>query len=119
MRHAARSLDGAAGGFESADARRLQGPCAAFPCPLRLAKQMDDVGEPSAEIAGRCKPRIRLRAPAVAKRLPSTATVLAHRRLDARAKTYILRNLLSVRDRAWPRTGGFESRWGYQKLLTG
>jgi hypothetical protein len=51
---------------------------------------------------------------AVANRLPSMATVLGRRRPGTRAETVILRGLLFVRDHARPRTGGFESRWGYQ-----
>lgn len=49
--------------------------------------------------------RARFAAFAVATGLPSMATVLAHQRRDARAKTHALR-CLPVADRAWARTGG-------------
>jgi len=61
-----------------------------------------------------CASHLLAHKPAVAKRLPSMATALAHRRPGAGSKTHILRGLLTKLAQPRPRTGGFESRWGYQ-----
>jgi hypothetical protein len=57
--------------------------------------------------------RVRALTFPVAKRLPSMATAVAHSWPGTGAKSHILRGLLTKCNQRRPRTGGFESRWGY------